>query len=109
MKAISNYSGRPGTTVTFTASADTAYSLTDMLVDLIDVSGRSAYMILISFETNPVRVSFTADASQTLGHYRTSGEAFQVEGVKALATLTIANATAGDNFTAQITPFFINY
>lgn len=99
--------GKPGTTVTFTASANTAYTLAGMGATITDLDGKLAIMVLISVETNAARVSFTADASATLGHLRAANDAIQVSGSKALQELTMANAVAGSHFTAQITPFFL--
>lgn len=98
--------GRPGTTVTFTASANSAYSLDDMGVTIKDTSGNLATMVLISIETNSARIAFVADASDTLGHLRYADEAFQVSGSKAAQLLTVRNAVDDSHFTAQITPFF---
>jgi hypothetical protein len=107
MNSISNFDGYPGTTVLFTASADTAYSLAGMSVDTTAPDGARANMVLITIETNACRIAFTADASATLGHLREIGDAFQVSGGMSLRELTLCNDTAGSNFTAQITPFFL--
>jgi len=108
MNSVTVFDGAPGTTVTFTASADSAYSLTAMGATLLDLNGKMAIMILISIETNSARIAFKADASETLGYLREAGQGFQITGGNALNELTIANAAAGSNFTAQITPFFSN-
>lgn len=107
MDFTTNFDGTPGTTVLFTASADSAYSLEDMSVTITDSTGHRAIMVLISIETNSARLAFTADASATLGHLREDGQAFQIAGSAALHLLTLRNAVNGSNFTAQITPFFL--
>jgi len=107
MPQVTNFDGVPGTTVTFTADADTAFSLDDMGVDLTDTAGNRVHMVLISVETNAARIAFTASASATLGHLRYADDTFQVAGEAAANKLTMANDTAGSNFTAQITPFFV--
>lgn len=101
------FDGRPGTTVTYTASADAALTLTEMGATIKDANGKLAVMVLISVETNGARIALGVDASQTLGHLRYANEAFQVSGSLAVQDLTMANAVAGSNFTAQITPFFL--
>lgn len=108
MNYSSNIDGAPGTTVTFTANADTAFTLAAMGVDLTDGNGKRAHMVLISIETNSARIAFGADASATLGHLRDPGQALQIAGGTALKEMTLCNDTAGSNFTAQITPFFNN-
>jgi len=108
MQATTVFDGAPGNTVTFTASADTAYTLGEMGVTLTDLNAKKAIMILISIETNPARIAFGVDASQTLGYLRIAGQNFQITSGYALKAITMANASAGSNFTAQITPFFAN-
>jgi len=108
MQATTVFDGAPGNTVTFTAAANTAYTLTEMGVTIKDVNGKAAIMVLIAIETNSARIAFTVDASATLGYLREDGQSFQVTSGSALSKLTMANAAAGSNFTAQITPFFAN-
>jgi hypothetical protein len=100
------FDGTPGTTVLFTASANTAYTLAQMGVTLTNAGGMTPKSVIISIETQSARISFNALASATVGHLRESGDSFQISGIKALSSLTIANATAGSNFSAQITPLF---
>jgi hypothetical protein len=108
MQSTTVFDGAPGTTVAFTAAANTAYSLTEMGAAITDLNGKPAIMVLISIETNSARIAFGVDASATLGYLREADQAFQVTSGYALRTLTMANATAGSNFTVQITPFFAN-
>jgi len=108
MQATTVFDGAPGNTVTFTASANSAYTLTGMGATLTDTNGKKAIMVLIAVETNSARVAFGADASATLGYLREDGQTFQITSGNALKELTMANAVAGANFTAQITPFFAN-
>lgn len=106
MISTTPFDGAPGNTVKFTATANTAYSLAQMGADLVDNNGQSAVAVLIAVETNSSRISFGAAASATLGYLREDGQSFQITSGSALNKLTMANASAGSNFVAQITPFF---
>ena len=103
------FDGAPGKTVTFTASADTAYSISDITgLAVKDDNGKKAVTLLISVETYSVRIALGVDASQTLGHLRYAGESMELTGGNALNQLSFANAVAGENFVMQLTPFFVN-
>jgi hypothetical protein len=106
MNSTSNFDGYPGTTVLFTATADSVYTMAGMGVDTTAPDGARAHMAIISVETQSARLAFTADASATLGHLKAAGALFQVNGAMAIRELTLRNAVNGSNFTAQITPFF---
>jgi hypothetical protein len=105
-KFMSIFDGDAGPTITFTASADTAYSLSAMSAGIINAAGAIATGVLISVESQSCRISFVTPASQSLGHLRTAGEAFQISSGYSVSKLSIANAVAGSNFKVQITPFF---
>jgi hypothetical protein len=101
-----NFDGYPQTTVAFTASDDTAQSLSDMSVNTTNGDGDAAIMAVFSVEDNACRVCFNGTATDSLGHNRDDGETFQVAGKYALDNMTLINASAGSNFTVMITVFY---
>lgn len=100
------FDGYPGDTVTFTATTNNVYTLSDTGVSLTDSSGGAAIMCLITVETNSVRLSWQTDPTTTLGHIRGDGESIQIGGKKAMDDLKMRNAANGANFVVQVTPFF---
>lgn len=102
------YDGVAGTTVTFTATSNDEYTVEDMGVETLNSSGKAAVMLLISIENAACRVCFNGSASQTLGHFKDYDQALQISGKTTIDNLSLANAVAGNNFTVQLTPFFLS-
>ena len=107
MEQVRIFEGVPGNTVKITAGADTAYSVSDLAtIKAQDLSGQRAVSILITVETNALRMAFGVDASQTVGHLRNTNDSVQIDG-GLINYVSFANATAGSNFVIQVTPFFL--
>lgn len=100
------FDGCPGPTVTFTATTNNVYTLSDTGVVLRDGASKTAIMVLITVETYSVRMAFNVDATTTLGHLRANGESIQIGGKNAADELTMRNAVNGENFVVQVTPFY---
>jgi hypothetical protein len=89
----------------FTVSlADAFASLADLGVPLsLPDTGEKAVSALISIETQDARVSFGGSGA---GHVIATDASYSCDGPAAISAMRLANATAGSNSTAQITPFF---
>lgn len=68
--------------------------------------------ILITCETNAVRIAFSTDAVQTggseVGHELAVGSSILISNAKNVRSLRYINKTNGSNGVMQITPFYAN-
>jgi len=73
---------------------------------------RVVQAVLITCESNPIRIAFSTDADQTgsaeVGHELAVGASILVSNPKNIRSLRYINKTNGSNGVMQITPFYVN-
>ena len=97
----------PGTTVTVMSDNTANYLKADALM-LRQVSGKNAVAILITCETNNVRIAWGADpTSAALGHVMVKDtEGILIENLAVADDLRYQSATDGSAGRLNITPFY---
>jgi len=92
------------TTVKYSFSADAAVSLATAVGGSVENgAGNSPVAVMISVETYAARVAFGGGtATQALGHVLTANSMYRFTGAD-VSTMSLANATAGENAVLQIT------
>ena len=95
MESVINFTGVPGTTFRM-ASTDAAQYLTP--ANLIDSNGKRASAVLITFETNSIRVSYNATPTQGasgLGHLMPAGASYKISSPQAAQQFQFISAANG--------------
>lgn len=100
------FDGSPGVTTTLTSS-DTAQSLS---AAILTVSGRTCKGMIMTIETNPVRIAFGAAPTQgstpDLGHVLDVGSTARFYGEDIASDFQYISANAGNAGYIQLTPLY---
>jgi len=97
--------GEAGTTIKMTSS-NTAKALIhdDNIAAMQNADGKLLCAVLLSVETQSIRISFTSTPSQTLGHLLVAGTILRISNPRSIAALKYRSAVDGSHGVLTATP-----